>query len=403
MISAPLPDGEEKRLQQLHELDILDTLSEQAYDDLTRLAAQICRVPIALVSLIDEDRQWFKSRQGLDAPQTSRDVAFCAHTILDDQTMIVEDTGRDERFHDNPLVTGDPDIAFYAGTPLVINDQKIGTLCVIDRKPRKLSTEEVSALEALGRQVESQLQLRLRVKELERLDRTKDEFIAMVSHEMRTPLASVHSALSRLTRGKAGTLSMDAQRMTDIAFRNAKRLLTIINDILDLAQLQAGRFEIRQQEINLVDVVCDSIDLHQSYCEQCGCKLRVQAPATIVWVYGDRERLLQVLGNLISNAAKFSGDGETIDVELTVHGDKARVAVRDQGPGIPPEHHAVIFQKFRQASSSGHERLPGTGLGLNIAQQIVGLHGGEVGLESTVGQGALFYIELPLLVPEDSQ
>lgn len=160
-MKAMVPANEAQRLRTLHAYNVLDTLPEQAYDDITFLASRICGTPIALVSLVDEDRQWFKSRVGLDATQTPRDVAFCAHAInTPEELFIVSDAREDSRFADNPLVTDAPSIRFYAGAPLVTRTgMPLGTLCVIDRVPRTLSPEQTESLRALSRQVMAQLDL----------------------------------------------------------------------------------------------------------------------------------------------------------------------------------------------------------------------------------------------------
>lgn len=158
---ANLPPREAARLEALRQYRILDTAPEQAYDDITSLAAFICGTPIALISLVDVDRQWFKSRVGLDAVETSRDASFCAHAILDDHILVVKDTDKDERFRDNPLVTGPPHIRFYAGAPLRTPDHaQIGSLCVIDHVPGDLTEVQRRTLEGLARQVVLQLELR---------------------------------------------------------------------------------------------------------------------------------------------------------------------------------------------------------------------------------------------------
>ncbi len=164
-----LPD-EPERVEALQRYEILDTPSEQAFDDLTLLAAHICATPIAMVSLVDSNRQWFKSRVGIELTQTPRDVAFCAHAIAGNETMIVPDALADDRFARNPLVLDDPQIRFYAGSPLRISEgQAMGTLCVIDRVPRNLTRGQQDALEALSRQVIAQMELWRQVAEVKRL------------------------------------------------------------------------------------------------------------------------------------------------------------------------------------------------------------------------------------------
>ncbi|MBD1916223.1 MULTISPECIES: GAF domain-containing protein [Cyanophyceae] len=160
-MQANTPTQEADRLEALRQYKVLDTPAERSYDDITSLAAFICDVPIALISLVDAERQWFKSKVGLVAQETSRDVSFCAHAILSPAIMVVNDAAGDERFASNPLVTGELGIRFYAGVPLISpGSQALGTLCVIDKKPRTLDVRQIKALEALSRQVVTQLELR---------------------------------------------------------------------------------------------------------------------------------------------------------------------------------------------------------------------------------------------------
>lgn len=165
--AAAIPKNEVKRLKVLWQYDVLDTVPEEVFDDLTDLAAHICEAPVALISLVDENRQWFKSKVGMSLTETARDISFCAHAILNEEMLVIEDATKDPRFRDNPLVTGSQRIRFYAGAPLVTPDgHALGTLCVLDKKPRKLRPEQRNALRVLAHHVVSQLELRRHTREL---------------------------------------------------------------------------------------------------------------------------------------------------------------------------------------------------------------------------------------------
>jgi GAF domain-containing protein len=170
MKPAPIPANEPERLQSLNEHELLDTLPESVYDDITLLASEIIGTPVSLITLVDKDRQWFKSKHNFLPPETSRDLSFCAHAIMDsDGVMVVPDARYDERFHDNPLVTGDPRVVFYAGVPLTdAMGNGLGTLCVIDHRPRELSDQQVESLKALAKLVKTHFELRRTRMELEK-------------------------------------------------------------------------------------------------------------------------------------------------------------------------------------------------------------------------------------------
>ena len=249
MQEAPLTPNEVSRLRKLESYRILDTPPEAAFDRITRIVADTIGVPISLISLIDRDRQWFKSRHGIDVEQTDRNIAFCSHAILDKGIFEVPDAQQDSRFADNPLVVGDPNIRFYAGAPLVTPDGlNLGTLCVVDSKPRVLSETERQLLADLAILAVDQMELRVALRQaVGSLDdsvlaqRQKDEFLASVTHELRTPLTAIRGSLSLLQGGAAGALLPRASELVTIANRNVENLLRLINDLLDSNQLELGK------------------------------------------------------------------------------------------------------------------------------------------------------------------
>jgi PAS domain S-box-containing protein len=780
-MKAPLPNNEKERLAHLYRLDILDTRREQSFDAIAQLAMNLCEVPIAVVSLVDSDRQWFKSCLGLDAMETPRDVAFCAHAILrPDDVLVVEDATLDPRFSDNSLVLGEPYIRFYAGAPLVTESgNALGTLCVIDYVPRQLSPIQLSSLQLLAGQVmqllrfresnmalererenldlviqgtnigtwqwnvqtgetifnerwaeivgytlaelipvsidtwldlahpedlkksgelieqhlrgelefydckcrmrhkdgywvwvhdrgrvsrrddngnplwmsgthadiselqSSQQQLRnseerlqsmlsnfpgaayrcendpdwtmlylsaavkqltgysateftrsdsprsftelthpddvpwiaervgaalsakepfellfrlrhadghwLWVQELgrgiydesghlkyidgfiwdvtqaemankaiklneqklstlynqasigialnavdggrylecnpelcrltgyteaeliaisywdltpahyqlqeyqqleslhvsgrygpyekeyrhrdghlipvllngvliegpdgerkiwsfiqditerKRIDQMKNEFVSAVSHELRTPLTSIAGSLALVTSGALGGIPDKIQSMLGIAHKNAKRLTLLINDLLDMEKILAGKMEFDLQEQSLLSILEASLESNKAYADSYDITLALQLEVNDLRARVDAQRLQQVLTNFISNAVKFSPKEGQVEIRLSQQGDQAVIEVVDHGPGISDEFRSRIFQKFSQADSSDSRQRGGTGLGLSISKAFVERMNGNIGFESEPGQGATFFARFPIV------
>jgi GAF domain-containing protein len=212
-MKVPTPKDEAKRIEVLWQYDILDTVPEQVFDELTELAAHICESPIALITLVDEKRQWFKSKVGVDINETPRDISFCAYAIVQENIMVVADASKDKRFSKNPLVVSEPHIRFYAGAPLITPDgHALGTLCVLDKKPHKLRPDQKRALEILSRHVMTQLELRRRTLELAK---TREDHEKILRELKATQL--------KLAKIKAQTRKKRASRKSFPMFKGLKR------------------------------------------------------------------------------------------------------------------------------------------------------------------------------------
>jgi GAF domain-containing protein len=222
-MNAETPENEKRRLQVLWQYEVLDTIPEALFDDLTELAANICEAPIALISLVDEKRQWFKSKIGISLNETSRDVSFCAHAIRQADLFIIPDAACDQRFATNPLVTSDPKIRFYAGAPLITPDgYALGTLCVIDKVPRELRPEQKQALRILARHVVSQLELRRRSRELSDA-RLQNNRVREELARLKTELAQTRRELAQPRSPKPKASKSRAKRPARSGRRTARK------------------------------------------------------------------------------------------------------------------------------------------------------------------------------------
>jgi signal transduction histidine kinase len=227
------------------------------------------------------------------------------------------------------------------------------------------------------------------------IGRMKDEFISAVSHELRTPLTSIRGSLDLMDAGVMGELPKDSLDVVKVAKRNCDRLVRLINGVLDIEKIEAGRMDFRLHTLELEPLLEQALEAIASYGDLLGVAFRLEVTAPGVRARVDPDRLLQVVENLLSNAAKFSAPGGHVDVVLSRRGAYARVSVVDRGAGIAPEFQSRIFEKFAQAAPK-QSRQKGTGLGLNIARAIVERLGGSIGFRSKLGEGSTFHVDLPL-------
>lgn len=405
MIKAKLPADEQQRLQALVDYDVLDSEAEQVFDDLTELASEICETPISLISLIDPERQWFKSKTGLDVGETDRDLAFCAHAILEKELFEVPNALEDERFFDNPLVTDFPNIRFYAGTQLQTpTGYNIGTLCVISDKPKKLTAAQRKALEILGREVIAQLELRLKNKKLELSNKYKSEFLANISHELRTPLNAI-IGLSELSLSHANATSIDPEIFTYLQQINSSgnKLIGIINSVLELRKIEAGKMELNNTKCNVNDVLNNTIAVLQYRADEKQIKLHKQVSETLPsLILLDQQKLSQIFVNIITNAIKFTPESKQIFIRVWHKQQTLFIEVEDQGVGISEENLSQLFNKYVQVGKKKNAQ-EGTGLGLSISKEFIDLMSGNISVTSVENVGTSVNISVPFSLTSSEQ
>lgn len=252
----------------------------------------------------------------------------------------------------------------------------------------------VSALRDSEGEITGYLGIARDISEIKRIDKMKTEFISTVSHELRTPLTAISGALGILVNGLAGSLPDQPARMIQIAHNNSQRLIHLVNDLLDMEKLVAGKMHFDIQAHMLRVLIQQSIEANATYAQQYGVIYELRQGSDVK-VSVDYQRLLQVLANYLSNAAKFSPLNDVVTIDVDIRFGSVRVTVTDKGPGVPDSFRVRLFQKFSQADASDTRQKGGTGLGLAICKEIIERMGGKVGVESTSGKGASFYFDLP--------
>ncbi len=403
---------DELRLEALRRYNILDTAPEKEFDDIVRLVGHICQCPIAVINFIDKSRQWFKSEIGLGVRETALDISICVQALVEPDLFIVGDTHDDPRFRDNPLVTGNPHLRFYAGALLQTpKGQKIGTLCVLDYVPRQLTEGQKEALRTLSRQVMAQLELRralaaaaqneaalLKAKEdAEAANRAKDRHLAFLSHELRTPLTP-----ALLTAGAmAADMTLPAETRADAATiaRNIEMATCLTDDLLDVNRIALGKLELRLQVADVHATIMNSLAMCESDAAAKNVRVVHDLQAQSHWVRGDVSKLQQVWSNLIKNAVKFTPPHGTVKVQTsnpTAAG--LQIEVSDTGQGIEASLLPRIFNLYEQGDRSVTREHSGLGLGLAICKGIVAAHGGTIAAASAgKGHGATMTVNLAIV------
>lgn len=411
-MEAPLLQNEEERIRSLHSLNILDTPPEEKFDRITKIAQIIFDVSIALVSLVDVNRQWFKSCAGLSSRETPRSMSFCAHAILKDEILVVEDATKDERFSDNPLVTGEPYIRFYAGKPLLGSDNNmLGTLCIIDRQPRKLSRGDKSILTDLGKWVENEFktitltnelkekttklmeaerELRKQNIDLENEIKQKTEQLlktekmsvlgtmaSRLAHDLKNPLSIIQTYSEILSTQLEDKMDDTMKQRCNLLKNSILDMHRIIEDTLDFVRttnLNTSNHSI----LNLLKNSINNLSVPET--------VEISLPSNDFEIICDGRKIEAVFSNMLMNSVQAINDSGNIVIRIDEEPSKIKIYIEDSGPGIPDEIMLNIFEPLFTSKSSG------TGLGLGICKTIIEQHNGTI---SVTNNPTTFTIELP--------
>lgn len=392
MTFPEFPENEAARIAELKKYKLLDTFSENDFDNITKLVAAICEVPIALITLLDLERNFFKSHVGVDFNQSPRNISFCGHAILeDDEIFIVEDATKDERFDDNPLVTENQAV-FYAGVPLINpNGFKLGTLCVFDHKPRQLTDVQIISLKALAKQVVNLIELRKKnsllieiQKELQNRNERLETFAHVVSHDLKSPLANITSLTRFLKEENIENLSTDSKMYLDYIEDSSLTLKNYINGILkfykadELLDSQKEDVLLKElfDEINEVLISDDTL---------------FDFPMAGTLKNVNKAALTQIFLNLIDNSLKYNlNEKRIVSVKYIDETDFHKFAITDNGMGIDLGVQEEIFNLFKTTGIKDRNGKEGTGIGLATVKSLVSKLGGNISLKSELGKGSTF-------------
>ncbi|BAU54332.1 GAF domain-containing sensor histidine kinase [Mucilaginibacter gotjawali] len=405
---------EASRLAALNSYGILDTMPSSDLDDLAHLASVLCGTPIALISLIDEKRQWFKARVGMNPVETPREFSFCAHAILQDNDLfVVPDAREDERFAKNPLVIDDPYIVFYAGVLLKSADgYPLGTICVIDNAPKTLSNDQIYALTVLSRQVmhllelkkskieitllaEKQNLLNTRLKksnkDLATSNAELEEFAFAASHDLQEPLRMVISFMTQIEKKYADIMDERGKKYIEFALGGAKRMRQLILYLLEFSTV--GKNDHSRADVDLKVLLQKIIQQNRVKIQVARAKVLVE---DLPVINIEKEPLTQVLQNLISNAIKFHPPGASPEIIISFRKTKRCwiFSVKDNGIGINSADFEKIFFIFQRLHLP--DEYAGEGLGLAISKKIVNNLGGKISVRSIPGMGSEFFFTIPI-------
>ncbi|MBQ4822521.1 GAF domain-containing sensor histidine kinase [Aquimarina sp. MMG016] len=403
MKAPKFPDNEKHRQVAVEKYQLLDTLPEENYDNITSLMSYICETPISLITLLDKDRNFLKSHHGIPFNESPREISFCGHAInSEDPITIIEDSREDERFHGNPLVTEHQAI-FYAGAPLVDSDgYKLGTLCVYDTKPRKLTPEQKKALLAMSKQVVNLFEQRYQnlklIKLRDRLEKRNEDlkkFASIVSHDLKSPLANIILLTELLEDDNKDILNEVSLQYLEYLKTSSYSLKDYIDGILRFYKSDDLIYS-KQEEIHIDNLIEELKKITDS--EH---KVTFSIESNVKKFVANKAALMQVLINLITNGIKYNSKLKAIiDIKIIENEDTYEFAVKDNGNGIPEGDLDKIFDLFSVVGVEDNSGNIGTGIGLATVRKIVKNLGGKISVFSIEGKGSIFTFSMAKIIPE---
>jgi signal transduction histidine kinase len=380
MLNAPIPKDEDLRLQSIKKLKILDTDFEERFDRISRFTKKTLKVETVLISVVGENRQWFKSSVGFEIKETPRNISFCGHAILSDKILNIPDTTKDKRFLDNPLVTNSPNIRMYAGRPLHGPDsQRIGTLCLISYSPRVLTSEELQTLDDLGAWAE----LELNTKKINNALKNGREYLQELLDE-KTTLTKLMRQLKLSNEEFEQFIEVAAQDLKD-QLAGAKRMQILIDRLLNYSELEIKTAHLIKIDMNILcQTVLEKLKIE---IEEKRVLINIEELPTIV---ANKNQISQAVYNLIQNAIKFNNqDSPIINISYDETNSDWEFHIKDNGIGIDMKYENRIFLIFHRLDKG--KEYDGQGLGLSICKRIIEKHGGKIWFDSQVGQGSEFH------------
>jgi signal transduction histidine kinase len=391
-------NDEAGRLTALQSYDLFDTGEDEDFDAITSLAAAICQIPIALITFIDDKRQWFKSHHGTDMTENSRELSFCTHLIdSGDDVMVVPDPAVDERFMNNPVINGATKLAFYAGVPLVNEDgYALGTLCVLDHEKHTLSTQQIEALKTLAKQVVDKIELRRKVLALEKVNQELlnsnvliQKFASMAAHDIKNPLSSIALTSQALKIRLEKIQDEGCLRLVDLNITSTKNLLGLVDEMLEYSKAPSLLIAKRQQT-DLRSLLRRTVAM-------------LTVPENIEIILPEENHTLnisiiaveQIMLNLISNAIRYNNKEQGfVRIRFMQDEDFYRFEVEDNGIGIAEQHHEKIFSNNFTLKITDRYNKKGSGIGLSTVKDLLSMLNGNISVQSVPGEGTTFFVVL---------